>query len=306
MPLHKIRVREGDMNKKSLESFNVDSWEEHIPADTQNRAADALENGKILFFPSLPFAMSKAEMLLLSPEKTDPKSKNISYDLQQDRVAGALCTEEEFVHLKAMIGRYAQQSRRFLEALIPHYSSFVVQGKTSLRTVEIYGRKASYRKDDTRLHVDSFPSNPVKGRRILRLFTNVNPDGKPRVWRAGEPFDDVVRKMGPRTSSPVPGIALLLKLLRITKGVRTPYDHYMLQIHNRMKGDLDYQKAVPQEEIHFPSGSSWMVYTDQVSHAAMSGQHVLEQTFYMPVNGLKNPETAPLSVLEQYFKRQLV
>ncbi|MCE5316609.1 MAG: Kdo hydroxylase family protein [Parachlamydia sp.] len=293
------------MNQRS-ETLNISSWEAVIPAEMQNRASEALENGKILYFPSLPFSLSQEELLLLSPEKTDPKSKNISYDLQQDRVGGALCTEEESRHLKTMISRYAHQSRRLMEALIPHYSPYLFQGKTSLRTVEILGRRASFRKDDTRLHVDSFPSNPVRGRRILRMFTNINPDGKPRVWRAGEPFDDVVRKMGPRTSSPIPGTALLLKLLRITKGVRTPYDHYMLQIHDRMKRDLQYQKNVPQEEIQFPAGSSWIVYTDQVSHAAMSGQHVLEQTFYMPVNGLRNPETAPLSVLEQFFKRQLV
>lgn len=294
------------LNKQSLESLDIGSWEDRIPVDMQNRAAEALENGKILFLPALAFTMSKQELQLLSPAKTDPKSKNISYDPQKDRIGGSLCAEEEFPHLKAMICRYAHQARKLLDSLIPHYSPFIIQGKTSLRTVEIFGRKSSYRKDDTRLHVDSFPSSPVSGQRILRIFTNINPEGKPRVWRAGEPFDDVVRRMGPRTSTPFPGMAVLLKLLKITKGVRTPYDHYMLQIHDAMKRDMEYQKTVPQEEIHFPPGSSWIVFTDQVSHAAMSGQHVLEQTFYMPVNGLKNPETAPLSVLEQYYKRQLV
>lgn len=290
---------------KTLEVLDICSWEETYPAKLQNRATEALESGKILYFPSLPFRLSKEEFPLLAPEKTHPKAKNISYDLQQDRLGGALCTPEESHLLKTMISRYAIQSRKLLESLIPHYISTVIQGKTSLRTVEIFGRKASYRKDDTRLHVDSFPATPVKGRRILRLFTNINPAGKPRIWRAGEPFEDVVHKMAPRAASPIPGIALLLKLLRITKGMRTPYDHYMLQIHDTMKGDLEYQKTVPQEELQFPPGSSWMVYTDQVSHAAMSGQHVLEQTFYLPASGMKNRETSPLAVLERYYQRQL-
>ena len=80
----------------------------------------------------------------------------------------------------------------------------------------------------------------------------------------------------------------------------------MLQIHDQMKGDEVNQRTVPQEEIRFPAGSSWMVYTDQVSHAAMSGQHVLEQTFHLPVNGLKYESTAPVKVLEKYLNKSLV
>jgi hypothetical protein len=90
----------------------------------------------------------------------------------------------------------------------------------SFRPVEIAGRKSSYRKDDTLLHVDSFPSNPTRGQRILRVFTNINQEGKPRVWRTGEPFEAVAAKMVPQISPPLFGLAPpLLKLLKITKGL---------------------------------------------------------------------------------------
>jgi hypothetical protein len=211
------------------------------------------------------------------------------------------------VKLKAMIKRYALASRQFIERLIPHYSPFLIQAKTSFRPVEIFGRKSpSYRKDDSLLHVDSFPSNPTKGQRILRIFTNINHEEKPRVWRLGEPFEDVAEKMAPRASSPIWGAAYLYKLLGITKDYRTPYDHYMLQIHDTMKGDSHYQKTVPQCEVKFPPGSTWMVFTDQVSHAAMSGQHVLEQTYHLPVDGIKNASTVPLRVLEKKLKKPLI
>src|SRR2546429_2712052 len=36
----------------------------------------------------------------------------------------------------------------------------------------------------------------------------------------------------------------------------------------------------------FPVGSTWMAFTDQVSHAAMAGQHLLEQTFYLPLTSM--------------------
>lgn len=294
------------MEKKSLEVLDVSSWEQTFPDHLQARAIQALEGGKVVFFPHLSFMLTDEERTLLRPDKVDPRSKNISYDIRRDRLGNTVCSDEEATVLKELIKRYALCSKKLLDTLFPHYTATIKQAKTSLRPVEIQGRPSSYRKDDSRLHVDSFPSSPVKGYRILRLFTNINPDGKSRVWRTGEPFPEVINKIAPRVSPPRAVVARLLSFLKVTKGLRSPYDHYMLQIHDTMKADTDYQQSAPQEEIHFPPGSSWMVYTDQVSHAAMSGQHVLEQTFYLPPHGLKEPSTSPLAQLEKYFSRQLV
>ncbi len=287
---------------KSLETLAISSWN----PESSDMALEALESGKVVFFPHLPFQLTESEKRFLNQEIVNPKSKNISYDCKNDRLAGSLLTGKDAEELKEMVKRFAIASRSFLISLIPHYEKTLVQAKTSFRPVEIFGRKSSYKKDDTRLHVDSFPSSPTQGTRILRIFSNVHPGTKPRVWHIGEPFEDVVQKMAPRARRPLLGEAALLQFLRITKSYRTPYDHYMLQMHDAMKYDMHYQKTVPQEEMQFPPGSSWMVYTDQASHAAMSGQHVLEQTFHLPVAGLKNPETAPLKVLERYFNKALV
>lgn len=291
---------------KTLEEIDLKSWDSSISQNMQKRAVQALEEGKVLYFPSLAFKLNPEERQFLSPEMVDPKRKNISYDLRHDNLGGALWSGDESLLLKAMMKRYALASCGLLEKLIPHYTSHLIQAKTSFRPVEIFGRKSSVRKDDTRLHVDAFPSNPTKGQRILRIFCNINPDGKPRTWRLGEPFEDVVKKFADKSPSPILGLPYLLKLLKITKDLRTPYDHYMLHMHNKMKEDDHYQKVVSQEEILFPAGGSWIVYTDQVSHAAMAGQHVLEQTFHLPVKGLDNEATAPLRVLEKHFKRSLI
>jgi 3-deoxy-D-manno-octulosonic acid hydroxylase-like protein len=80
----------------------------------------------------------------------------------------------------------------------------------------------------------------------------------------------------------------------------------MIKIHDAMKGDDHYQKTVPQCEVRFPPNSSWIVFTDQVSHAAMSGQHVLEQTFHLPSEGIKNCSTNPLNVLEKRLNQTLI
>jgi hypothetical protein len=80
----------------------------------------------------------------------------------------------------------------------------------------------------------------------------------------------------------------------------------MLQLHDAMKADWEYQKACPQTEFKFLPGSTWVVCTDQVSHAALSGRFMLEQTMTLPVEAMKLPERSPLRVLERLSGRGLV
>lgn len=290
----------------SLQTYLIDNWEKEIPEVTQVSAMQALEKGQVLYFPHLSFPLEKNEMRYLNPEILKPKAKNISYDCEKKELNGTAKPASEMAILQSMLDRYANYSRNFLTKLIPHYSPNLVQAKTSFRPIEIKGRKSSYRKDDTRLHVDSFPSNPTKGKRILRFFTNIHPNGLARIWRVGEPFEEVVKKMAPKVSRPIPGAAYFLKTIGITKDYRTEYDHYMLKIHDLMKKDLNYQATVRQEEIAFPAGCSWMVFTDQVSHAALSGQHVLEQTFHLPLQALHDEAKNPVRMLEKHLNRSLL
>ena len=44
-----------------------------------------------------------------------------------------------------------------------------------------------------------------------------SPDGKPRVWRVGEPFGDMAEKILPRARSQWPGEAALLHALEIER-----------------------------------------------------------------------------------------
>lgn len=289
-----------------IEKINIRQWNEPFSAETQMKAVQTLEDGQVLFFPELAFALNDIEKQFLSPEYVDGKAKNISFDIRNDRLGGALCDEEKKRILKAMMKRYAQYTQQFIHHLLPNYQHDLEIARTSFRPVEIIGRVTSYRKDDTRLHVDAFPSTPNQGRRILRVFSNVNPDNKPRVWRVGDRFENVAKKFMPNIANPLPGSANFLKLFNLTKSYRTPYDHFMLRMHNTMKADLNYQQVVPQQEIQFPSGSTWIVYTDCVSHAAMSGQFLFEQTFHLPVTAMQNENKSPLRILEKITARSLV
>ncbi len=282
-------------------------WHTGFPDQTLASVIQALENGQLLYFPHLAFQLSPTELPFLSTRFSTRRRKNISYHQVTDKLHGVQkISLQEYEVLRGFLRRYAEQARQLVDNLFPHYQSALIWGRTSYRPVQINRRPTSYRKDDKRLHVDAFPASPNQGKRILRVFCNINPQGEDRVWRIGEPFETVVKQFLPRISKPLPGSRQFFKLFRLTKGLRTLYDHYMLQIHDKMKADELYQKRARQTELRFPPGSSWIVQTDQVSHAAMSGQYMLEQTFYLPVEAMLDPYRSPLRILEKNVGRNLI
>src|SRR3954467_8425728 len=202
--------------------------------------AALLEAGDVLWQPRGFFSVQDAEQPLLSPSVL-ASGKNVSFDPATRRVGGSSLTGQASEVLRGMLARFSDEARAFVAGVCPRYASQLIRGRTSFRPVEIAGRASSWRKDDTRLHIDAFPATPVHGRRILRVFANVNPAGKPRSWRVGDGFDAVARHFGPSLRVPLPGSSALLNLLRVTKTARSPYDALMLQLHDRMKDDNAYQ-----------------------------------------------------------------
>lgn len=289
-----------------LEIFDATAWDCGFKSEDRERAVDGLENGRVLYFKDLPFSLETPERSFLSATWSDQEAKNISFDPVEGRLRGAKIGGADGEKLVGMMRRYASGTRQFLERLLPSYAPNLQLARTSFRPHEVEGRRVhSYRKDDARLHVDAFPSRPNRGARILRVFTNINPAGKARVWQIGEPFEVYARRFLPTVSRPLPGLAHIESLLGITKGLRTPYDHIMLNLHDRTKGDVNYQREAPRQEIAFAAGSTWVVFTDQVLHAATSGQFVLEQTFALPVAAQHRADRSPLRVLERLTGRAL-
>ncbi|PWU07502.1 MAG: 3-deoxy-D-manno-oct-2-ulosonic acid (Kdo) hydroxylase [Verrucomicrobia bacterium] len=279
-------------------------WKASFSREFQQASLQHLEEGFILFFPNLSFHLTGDETEFLSPHIVR-KSKNVSYSVSNREIKGTVLTKQAAFRIGNLMHRFAESTRGLLYNLLPRYRGSLKQGRTSFRPVEIAGRLTSWRKDDTRLHVDCFPSTPLRGRRILRAFSNVNPAGCPRHWRVGEPFPDLAERFFPKLKTSFPGMHTLLHLLCLTRAKRSEYDHYMLQLHDYMKQDLDYQKNARQDALEFPAGGTWLLYTDQVSHAATAGQFQLEQTFYLPVSAMERPATSPLRILEKMAGRCL-
>ena len=265
-----------------------------------------VESGHVLSFPHLPFVLDDDERRFLDPRWADAKAKNISVRWPGGELRGAVGDQADRAAIRRMVVRYAEQSEALALRLFPHYRGKLRRGNSSFRPTDVAGRIRSWRQDDTRLHVDAFPSNPMRGTRLLRVFCNVNPSGRPREWRVGEPFEAHARRYLPSIGKPLPGSAWLLETLGITKRRRSGYDHLMLRLHDAAKADLAFQKESPQQRVDFAPGTTWVCYSDLVLHGAMGGQHMLEQTFYLDAGDLAHPERAPLAILERLTGRALL
>jgi len=281
------------------------SWDANADAVTAAAAVGALEAGNLLLLEDLRFETLPTEASLFTPAILG-SSKNASFDPASGRLGGTTAAGAEAETLRVFIARFSDSAASLVDGLLPRYRGRLTRGRASFRPAEIAGRRTSWRKDDSRLHVDSFPATPSGGRRILRVFTNVNPHGRARAWRIGDGFEAVARRFAPRLRMPIPGAGQLLALLRVTKSPRTPYDALMLQLHDRMKQDDAFQRESPQTAVDFAAGSTWLAFTDQVSHAATAGQYQLEQTFLLPVDAMAEPDRSPLRILERITARRLV
>ncbi|MCC6870284.1 MAG: Kdo hydroxylase family protein [Burkholderiales bacterium] len=284
-------------------TLDLDSFAPTVARDVQDAAIRTIEDGGVVVLPKATFALSAAEQRFLSPTWSDGHAKNVSLDGR--RLKGARGGGRDLAELAGVVERFATAAAGLVAALFPRYAPYEKRARTSFRPQPAVGRAVSWRKDDSRLHVDAFPSRPTHGDRILRVFSNVNP-AEPRVWRVGESFEAMARRFLPRIRAPLPGSAVVLAALHVTKGLRSEYDHLMLGLHDCAKADLTYQREAEQQTVAFAPGTTWLCFSDQVLHAAMRGQYMFEQTIHLPLSALYAPERAPLAILERLLGHALV
>ena len=284
-------------------------WSPAISAEQSRHIAGELELGKVIYLPRLGFRLETNEQRFLDPHWLSGTHKSLSYEpvraAATGGVRGAQGSLEDLRSLAGVIARFQKEALALIHALFPQYTSHLRIAPTSLRPGNVENHKLSWRKDDTRLHIDAFPSRPNRGERILRVFSNVHPGQVPRIWKVGDLFEDTAKEFSAHVKPALPGSAALLRALRITKSKRSDYDHIMLGMHDAMKLDTAYQARASHLTFGFPPGSTWVCFSDQTAHAALSGQHMMEQTLHLPVEAQYFPERAPLRVLERQAGRAL-
>lgn len=275
---------------------------------------DQLERGKIISFPHVPFDFPQADCdFLLSQKQAGSRfHKNISYRPVQDNLKGVSSDSPDRERLQAIMRNFSRQAAAFVANFLAPYAGKLKMDFASFRPLEEQNRDLPLHKRNDLLHVDAFPTRPTRGARILRFFININPAAE-RVWNVGEPFDSLiprlaqVQSIAPRFRS---GFSRALVHAAAIVGLpvadRSRYDEYMLYLHDWLKENRDFQENWPKQQLAFPPGYAWMVYTDGVPHAVLSGRYALEQTFIVPPEAFVTREVAPIHVLEQMTGTQMV
>ena len=279
-----------------------------------------LEAGDIVFFPETPIQIPQDDLdfLLGHQHVFGTFHKNIAYRPLEDRITGFETQDSSTAErLRKIMSRYSKDVIDFLGGFLGPYRMQWKVDYASYRPEEEAGRDLALRKRNDLLHTDAFPTRPTHGDRILRFFNNVNPE-KTRNWVTTDTFDVLVEKMRagklngggsvqlpPSMSKPATkralaalGFGLVAPSLK-----RSPYDDFMLRFHNYLKENAGFQRKCPKQHWEFPPGSSWMVYTDMVSHAVLSGQFALEQTLIVAKEAMVVPEKSPFGVLSKLASR---
>ena len=98
------------------------------------------------------------------------------------------------------------------------------------------------------LHIDSSYGYPTQGRGMLRIFSNIHPTTRPRIWQLGEPFEPFVRRFLPSVRLKEPSlISSILARLGIVDGTKTKYDQYIAALRALGMRDKEYQQTAPQQ-----------------------------------------------------------
>ncbi len=280
-----------------------------------------LEAGEILYFPQSPIPLRPEDLsFLLGQQQTGSTlHKNIAYKPNLDTVSGLDAGKTgaaELQQLTAIMRQYSQAVSSFLTGFLSPYQGRWQLDYASFRPQEEEGRDLPLRRRNDLLHTDAFPTRPTRGARILRFFNNIHP-ARTRDWVVSDPFGVLAARYAPQQISlPASGnpAGRALRSLANVAGLgyaipslkRSPYDDFMMRFHNFLKENAQFQADCRKEYLQFPSGSSWMVYTDMVPHAVLSGQYALEQTFLVDHAAMVSPESSPLSVLEAMTHTALV
>jgi hypothetical protein len=292
-------------------------WTAAGQSDAHARAyCEMLEHGQILFFRESPFDFPAADQkFLLEQEWSELRMhKNVSYRPSEDSLRGVSGDRETISRLQSIMRNYSAQVTQFLGKFLTPYAGKWNQDFASFRPLEEEGRDLPLHKRNDLLHVDAFPSRPTRGARILRVFTNLNPK-KPRVWRTTERFEVLARRYagGAGLQDIAEDNSFLSRTVqdfgsKLGFGVlgRTPYDMFMLRFHDFLKENEEFQRDCPKTQLVFPPRATWLVFTDCVAHAVMSGQYAIEQTFLIPPKALVALEAAPYRILGNIAGRALI
>jgi hypothetical protein len=276
-----------------------------------------LEAGNIILFPECPIELPSADELTQLREQLPGqlKLKNISYHPEADSVRGLDPDSPvaDLVH-KSLVN-HSKRVSEFLRAQLPDLFRHALIGTCSFRPMEEKDRNLKAHASNELIHIDAGAYGATNGDRILRFFVNYNTT-EDRVWATRGAFPALIDQYrieagladinadnlakGPLDHLRTGVLKSIDKLgMPVSRALdSSPYDRAMRKFHNFMKDTPSFQTDPDGRiEIRFEPMSAWMVLTDMVSHACLSGQHCLNYTALLPLEDCQHPELAPYNIL---------
>lgn len=299
-----------------MKVVTIEDWPAAEPVDYRPQ----LESGNVLFFPHIPFVFSDDSKDFLRKLNFEGGAlhKNVAYRPASDRVTGIDGDVAQADRLREIFRQYSRSVVQFTTELLPQYAASWKLDYTSFRPLEEKGRNLPLLKRNDLIHTDAFPSRPTNGNLILRVFTNIHPT-KTRNWITTDPFRVIAERYArdagleqiaagstSATARFLNGSARVLRNFGVPIVPRSPYDRFMLRLHDYLKRNEEFQKNCAKYSFDFPPGSLWLTFTDVLPHSVHSGQHALEQTFIVARTAMADPQQAPVSILEKICGKPLL
>jgi hypothetical protein len=279
--------------------------------------SDELENGRIVCFPDCPIELPvQADLEFMRQEM--PKhlaSKNISFHPEAGKIIGIKGDRDIVERTQRILKEHNGRVQAFLTRVMPTLTRNWQVGTASFRPLQERGRDLPAHASNELVHVDAGAYGATHGDGIIRFFVNVNP-AEDRVWVTKGAFADLYQRFGtqagvaPRNGADMAEGALDKLRTSVTHGLAavvpaaklldsSPYDRVMRRFHNFMKDTPAFQ-STPEghREFRFKPFQAWMVFTDRVSHACLSGQHAFVDTFVVRLGSCRLPQMAPINILK--------
>jgi hypothetical protein len=277
-----------------------------VPRPDDSVAPDLLEREELVCFPTCPIALPPPGQLefLRRQESAGFGHKDLSFDPETGRLAGyKLAHPADARRLTDVLAQFSDAATCWVRETFPAYAPGLARDRVTLRTIEEATRNLRLTARNDLLHIDSFPTRPTNGRRILRVLVNIHPTD-PQVWATSERFPELLaryaalhrvpaRTLGEWVSPAQP----VVRLFTAGRAGRSAYDAFMHRLHHFLKEENNFQVQASRKVWTFPPGSTWALFADGCAHAALRGRYVLEHSFFVPTELLVLPDQAPLAML---------
>jgi hypothetical protein len=283
--------------------MGVAGWQVIQP---ERALADRLEQGEIVPFLPSPFPLPSQDQLdfLCRQQIGSIGHKNISYNPRTRRASGFVWqSAQQAETLRDILQQFAVAASTWLSETLPAYASAWKPDRVSFRPEEEATRRVRLTARNDLLHIDTFPSRPTQGYRILRLFVNVHPS-EPRVWITSDSFASLLGRYGAALGLYRATVgrwawkmgSQIARLFSADTVERTEYDDFMLRLHHFLKSNEEFQEHARRRFWHFGPGTAWLAFTDGFSHADLRGRYALEHSFFVAPETLALPHLAPSSL----------